>query len=215
MDMALDPADAKRLYIVSPAPASLLVSTDGGVSLSTVASLPSAVTVETKVVVSQNGATICLANGPQLYCSVDSGLTWQARTPVSTYVKAVIYNLIMDPEDSNSLYVTALVSAAGSVANFATHDGGITWQQLTPGHLGRWCLRPRHQPDEFAATLVCSNRWRVDECRSRNDLDECLFIVRRIDCHRPKQPGGGVRGRRSRARISVGEFGHCVDGCHG
>jgi uncharacterized repeat protein (TIGR01451 family) len=132
MDMALDPADAKRLYIVSPAPASLLVSTDGGVSLSTVASLPSAVTVETKVVVSQNGATICLANGPQLYCSVDSGLTWQARTPVSTYVKAVIYNLIMDPEDSNSLYVTALVSAAGSVANFATHDGGITWQQLTP-----------------------------------------------------------------------------------
>jgi uncharacterized repeat protein (TIGR01451 family) len=132
MDMALDPADAKRLYVVSPAPASLLVSTDGGVSLSTVASLPSAVTVGTKVVVSQNGATICLANGPQLYCSVDSGQTWRARTPVSSYVNAVIYNLIMDPEDSNSLYVTAQVSAAANVANFATRDGGITWQQLTP-----------------------------------------------------------------------------------
>jgi uncharacterized repeat protein (TIGR01451 family) len=130
MDMALDPADANRLYIVSPAPASFLVSTDGGVSLSTVASLPSAVTVETKVVVSQNGATICLANGPQLYCSADSGQTWQARTPLSTYANAVIYNLIIDPEDSNSLYVTAQVSAAANVANFATHDGGVTWQQL-------------------------------------------------------------------------------------
>ncbi len=132
MDMALDPADSKRLYVVSPAPASLLVSTDGGVSLSTVASLPSAVAAETKVVVSQNGDTICLANGPRLYCSLDSGQTWQGRTPVSTYVNAVINNLIMDPEDSNSLYVTAQVSAAANAANFATHDGGITWQQLTP-----------------------------------------------------------------------------------
>ncbi len=132
LDMALNPADSKRLYVVSPAPSSLLVSTDGGVTFSTVASLPSAVTVGTKVVVSQNGTTICLANGPQIYCSVDSAQTWQARTPVSTYVNAVINNLIMDPEDSNSLYVTAQVSATANAANFATHDGGITWQQLTP-----------------------------------------------------------------------------------
>ena len=130
-DMALDPSNSKRLYVVNPGLTPLFVSMDGGASLSAVAGVPSAVTQATRVVVSQNGATMCIANGPQLYCSVDSGQTWQARTPVSTYANAVIYNLIIDPEDANSLYVTAQVSAAPSVANFATHDGGVTWQQLT------------------------------------------------------------------------------------
>jgi uncharacterized repeat protein (TIGR01451 family) len=131
VDMALDPSNPKRLYAVNNAPDSVFVSTDGGVSLSVVSSLPSAVTQPAKVVISQNGATICLANAAQLYCSVDSGQSWQARTPVSTYANALINNLIMDPEDSNSMYVTAVVSATGT-ANLATHDGGLTWTPLAP-----------------------------------------------------------------------------------
>lgn len=129
-DMALDPSNSQRLYVVNAGTTPLFVSTDGGASLSPVASVPPAITKATKVVVGQNGATICVANGPQLYCSVDSGQTWQARTPVSTYANAVIDNLIIDPEDASSLYVTAQVSAAANVENFATHDGGVTWQPL-------------------------------------------------------------------------------------
>jgi uncharacterized repeat protein (TIGR01451 family) len=128
-DMALDASNPQRIYISNLSASALFVSTDGGASLSLVPNVPTGPSGAMKVVVSHDGTTICVASGAQLYCSADRGQSWQARSPVSTYAHALINILIMDPEDSSSLYATALVSASGT-ATLATHDGGVTWQQL-------------------------------------------------------------------------------------
>jgi uncharacterized repeat protein (TIGR01451 family) len=128
-DMALDASNPQRIYISNLSASALFVSTDGGASFSVMAGVPTAAFGAMKVVVSHDGSTICVASGAQLYCSADRGQSWKARGTVSTYAQALINLLIMDPEDSNSLYVTAVVSASGT-ATLATHDGGVTWQQL-------------------------------------------------------------------------------------
>jgi photosystem II stability/assembly factor-like uncharacterized protein len=61
-DLAVDPATPSRVYVVIANPATVLVSTDSGVTLSAVTSFPSTLINPLQVQVSQDGATVCLCH---------------------------------------------------------------------------------------------------------------------------------------------------------
>jgi uncharacterized repeat protein (TIGR01451 family) len=131
-DLAIDPSDAARIYVVTPSYPYLYVSTDGGASLSAVTSLPTGVTTAWQVAVSQNGATLYLAAGGRVFYSADRATTWQERTAVSTYSAALLFKLSIDPTDANTLYASARTSLTDA-GIFVTHDGAMSWQLLTSG----------------------------------------------------------------------------------
>jgi uncharacterized repeat protein (TIGR01451 family) len=131
-DLAIDPADATRLYVVTQNYPYLYMSTDGGASLSAVPSLPTGVTTAWQVAVSQNGATLYLAAGGRIFYSADRAVTWQERTAVSTYSSALVFKLSIDPTDANTLYAAARTSATDA-GIFVTHNGAVSWQLLTSG----------------------------------------------------------------------------------
>ncbi len=132
-DLAIDPSDSTRVYVVAPNYPSLYVSTDGGATLSAVASLPTAITSAWQVAVSQNGTTLYVTSGMQVFRSTDRANTWQQRTAVGSYSAARVFKLVIDPTDSNTLYASASTSATDA-GIFATHDGALTWQLLTSGN---------------------------------------------------------------------------------
>src|SRR5258707_13574076 len=76
-DLAIDPSDAARIYVVTPNYPYLYVSTDGGASLSAVTSLPTGIRSAWQVAVSQNGATLYLAAGGRGFYIADRAATWQ------------------------------------------------------------------------------------------------------------------------------------------
>lgn len=132
-DLAIDPSDATRIYAVAPDYPCLYVSTDGGASMSAVTTLPTALANGWQVAVSQNGATLYVAAGARIFYSVDRAKTWQERTAVSTYPAAMVFKLLIDPTDANTLYASATTSATdGGI--FVTHDGAMTWQPLVSGN---------------------------------------------------------------------------------
>jgi uncharacterized repeat protein (TIGR01451 family) len=131
-DLAIDPSDPARIYVVTPNYPSLYMSTDGGASLSAVTSLPTGVTTAWQVAVSHNGATVYLAAGGRIFYSADRATTWQERTAVSSYSAALVFKLSIDPTDANTLYASARTSATDA-GIFVTHDGAMSWQLLTSG----------------------------------------------------------------------------------
>jgi photosystem II stability/assembly factor-like uncharacterized protein len=76
-DLAVDPSDATRVYVVAPNYPCLYVSTDGGASMSAVTTLPTAVTSAWQVAVSQNGASLYVTSGMRVFFSADRTKTWQ------------------------------------------------------------------------------------------------------------------------------------------
>ena len=131
-DLAIDPSDPTRVYVVAPNYPSLYMSTDGGATMSAVTTLPTILTSSWQVAVSQSGTTLYMTSGAQVYCSTDRANTWTERTAVSTYSSAQVWKLAIDPTDSNTLYATATMSATAE-GTFVTHDGAMTWQLLTAG----------------------------------------------------------------------------------
>ena len=131
-DLAIDPSDPNRVYIVAPNYPSLYMSTDGGATLSAVTTLPTAVTNAWQVAVSQSGTTLYVTSGKRIFYSTDRANTWTERTAVSTYSSAQVWKLAIDPTDSNTLYAHATMSATAE-GTFVTHDGAMTWQLLAGG----------------------------------------------------------------------------------
>jgi uncharacterized repeat protein (TIGR01451 family) len=131
-DLRLDPSDPTRIYVVAPNAPLLYVSTDGGNTLAPLTTLPTNVTSAWQLAVSQNGSTLYLTGGAQVFCSTDRGQTWQLRTAVGSDPNARVLKLIIDPTDSNTLYASVITSATGA-AILATHDGAMTWQTLESG----------------------------------------------------------------------------------
>jgi uncharacterized repeat protein (TIGR01451 family) len=131
-DLAIDPSDPTRVYVVAPNYPSLYMSTDGGASMSAVMTLPTAVTSAWQVAVSQSGTTLYVTSGAQVFYSTDRANTWTKRTAVSIYSSAQVWKLAIDPTDSNTLYAHATMSATAE-GTFVTHDGAMTWQLLTSG----------------------------------------------------------------------------------
>ena len=131
-DMALDPADPQRIYVVAPNWPSLYVSTDGGATLAPAANLPTAVTQARQIAVSADGRTLYIVSGARVFRSVDRAQSWQAQGAMSADPLARVIRLIIDPTDANTLYATAYTSATAEGV-MASHDGGATWQPLLFG----------------------------------------------------------------------------------
>jgi uncharacterized repeat protein (TIGR01451 family) len=129
-DLEIDPSDASRIYVVSPNAPSLYVSTDGGSTMSALTTLPTAISTALQLAVSQDGTTLYLTSLSQVFVSSDRGQTWIERTPISAVTGDRINKLIIDPSDPKTLYAAAQTSVTGE-GIFITHDGAVTWQQVT------------------------------------------------------------------------------------
>ena len=132
VDLALDPVDPTRVYVVVPSWPSLYVSTDGGATLTPAVNLPTAVTQALQIVVSADGHTIYITSGSRIFRSVDRAQSWQVRGTISGDPAARFFKFIIDPTDASSLYATASTSA-NAEGVLASHDGGATWQALLSG----------------------------------------------------------------------------------
>ena len=133
VDVAIDPSDPTRVYVVAENAPCLYVSTDGGATLAPNTALPSAVTQAHQIAVSQDGTTLYLSDDGRMFYSPDRGQTWQERTAVSTDATTTMLKLVIDPTDPKTLYAAAIIASTGNEGIFATHDGAVTWQQQTSG----------------------------------------------------------------------------------
>ena len=128
-DLAVDPADPTRVYVVVPNAPFVLMSTDSGATLAPIASFPTSFVSAQQVQVSQDGATVCVSGGLSVVCSSNQGQSWTTSSSLGTYASGQIYALAMDPTNASTLYASGL-TAAGSYGLYVTHDGAQTWQQL-------------------------------------------------------------------------------------
>lgn len=142
-DLAVDPADSSRVYVVVPNAPFLLVSTDSGATLSPVTSFPTNLVNTWQVQVSQDGATVCVAGGLSVVCSTNQGQSWGAVSSLGAASIGQIYALAMDPTHASTLYASGL-TAAGTYGLYVTNDGAKTWQ----------LLNSTTDPDSVALVLV-------------------------------------------------------------
>jgi photosystem II stability/assembly factor-like uncharacterized protein len=126
-DIAVDPTDSTRVYVVEAFAPSLLISTDGGATLTPVASFPTGLLSTSQVQVSADGATVCVSALANIVCSTDRGQTWTERTPIGQDPLARINTLLMDPADPNTLYASVATSTIASGV-MVTHNGAQSWQ---------------------------------------------------------------------------------------
>ncbi|MDB6044858.1 MAG: hypothetical protein JWM63_3409 [Gammaproteobacteria bacterium] len=155
-DVAVDPTDATRVYVVGLYPPYLQISTDGGATLSTVTSFPATLSLASQVQVSSDGATVCVSALLSIACSTDHGHTWGVRAAIPGPANGRILKLLIDPTNSNTFYASVVLSGNDD-GIFVTHDGAKTWQQtfasdatsaatdlaLAPGNPSTlWAARP-------------------------------------------------------------------------
>jgi uncharacterized repeat protein (TIGR01451 family) len=133
VDVAIDPSDPTRIYVVAQNVPCLYVSTDGGGTLTANMALPSTVTQAHQIAVSKDATTLYLSNDGRMFYSPDRGQTWLERTALSADPTTSIIKLIIDPTDAKTLYAAVATASTGNEGIFATHDGAVTWQQLTSG----------------------------------------------------------------------------------
>jgi len=141
-DLAVDPADSSRVYVVVPNAPFLLVSADSGATLSPVTSFLTNLINTWQVQVSQDGATVCVSGGLSVVCSTNQGQSWAASS-LGAYMSGQIYALAMDPTNARTLYASGL-TAAGTYGLYVTNDGANTWQ----------LLNSTTDPDSVALVLV-------------------------------------------------------------
>jgi uncharacterized repeat protein (TIGR01451 family) len=133
VDVAIDPSNPARIYVVAANAPCLYVSNDGGATLAANTALPGAVAQARRIAVSQDGTTLYLSNNGLIFSSPDRGQTWQERTALSADATTTTLKLLIDPTDPKTLYAAVATASTGSEGIFATHDGAMTWQQLTSG----------------------------------------------------------------------------------
>jgi photosystem II stability/assembly factor-like uncharacterized protein len=83
-DLAVDPADSSRVYVVVPNAPFVLMSTDSGATLSPIASFPTSFVNAWQVQVSQDGATVCVSGGLSVVCSSNQGQSWTTSSAIGT-----------------------------------------------------------------------------------------------------------------------------------
>ena len=214
-DLAIDPSDATRIYVIAPNYPGLYMSTDGGASISAVTTLPTAVTSAWQVAVSANGATLYVNSGLRIFCSTDRAKTWSERTAIGTYSHGQAWKLAIDPTDSNTVYSVALTSST-SASSFVTHDGAVTWQPLTVGD------EATSQPMDFAVNPANPSQiWSAHDSGiwvSNNKGANWTNVYATAvvgDCHRPVEPGDSLFGNASWSGIQDGGCRGDLDRCHG
>lgn len=132
MDLAVDPSNPSRIYVVAPGAGSGLsffLSTDAGATLNPVQVFPAGVSNGSHVQVSQDGRTVCATGDMRVFCSTDAGQTWSERTALGTTPWSV-FKLLMDPTNANTLYASVTLDGTSSTL-LVSRDGAASWQQLT------------------------------------------------------------------------------------
>ncbi|HWW81137.1 MAG TPA: hypothetical protein VNY82_16185 [Steroidobacteraceae bacterium] len=130
-DLAVDPSDSTRVYVVVPNAPYVLMSTDSGATLSPVTSFPTTLINTWRIQVSQDGATVCVTGGLNIACSVNHAQTWSVKTAIDADPTNTgrVNKLLIDPTDSQTLYASA-GTAVPAYGFYVTHDGATTWQKL-------------------------------------------------------------------------------------
>jgi uncharacterized repeat protein (TIGR01451 family) len=127
-DVAVDPTDATRVYVVSESPPFLQMSTDAGATLSTVTSFPSTFYVASQVQTSSDGTLVCVSALLSVACSTDHAQTWGVRAAIPGPANGRIVKLLIDPTNASTFYASVVLSPTDS-GMFVSHDGATTWQQ--------------------------------------------------------------------------------------
>jgi uncharacterized repeat protein (TIGR01451 family) len=126
-DLDVDPTDQRRVYVVSPSPQTLIVSTDAGASFTAVSSFPNVGNVW-QLEVAPDGQTLYAVSALRVFRSQDRGTTWHERTALGSG-PGVPNRLLAHPTDKETVY--AITPTAPPVnALQVTHDGGGSWTQL-------------------------------------------------------------------------------------
>jgi len=151
---------------VSPSNSSIVMasggylSKNGGVSWTTVLSVPGTMAADSIKFDSQNSNIITFATASGLFRTIDGGTTWNdiGKFP-GHYIQAVE----VDPQNQGTIYEVDIVPVTdpnpGSRTVWKTADGGITWRQLTGlPDLFIGCLRidPTNSNILYAATTSYS-----------------------------------------------------------
>jgi photosystem II stability/assembly factor-like uncharacterized protein len=127
-DVAVDPTDATRVYVVGLYPPYLQMSTDAGATLSAVTSFPSTLYDASQVQTSSDGGLVCVSASLSITCSTDRGQTWGIRAAIPGLANSRLLKLLIDPTNANTFYASVVLSAS-DYGIFVTHDGATTWQQ--------------------------------------------------------------------------------------
>ena len=150
-DLAIDPSDSNRVYVIAPNYPFLYVSTDAGATMSAVTTLPTALTNAWQIAVSQSGTTLYVTADARVFYSSDRASTWHERTAVNTYSLGRVLKLMIDPTDVKTLYASAVTSATDA-GIYVTHDGAVTWTLLESG------AESVNLPTDFAVNAANSNQ---------------------------------------------------------
>ena len=129
--LAIDPSDSQRVYMAVPegvlGSPSFLLSNDGGVSFQSIGALPM-LTQAWQVAVSGDGQTVYMVGGARVFRSIDRGLNWAERTPVSSDSQAMVYRFVVDSSNAGVAY--AAVTSSVQTALMKTVDAGQSWQTV-------------------------------------------------------------------------------------
>lgn len=143
VDLAVDPSNPSRLYVVFVDPPYLMSSADAGKTLTAVSNFPVNLVNPYQIQVSADGQTLFVTAGSRIICSTDRGQTWAERTVVDADPATRVLHLIIDPVDANTLYA-GVAKDNGENGIFVTHDGARTWTQSV------WSTNNQHYVNGFA-----------------------------------------------------------------
>lgn len=120
-DITVHPAQPDRVFVVTSG-FGVLASNDAGATLSVLSSSTGIYASGVDVEYSADGSVVYVSTGRQVYRSTDQGTTWLRGGDIPVG-QSLAENLIVDPTDSNRLYM-----AREPGQGFQSADGGVTWQ---------------------------------------------------------------------------------------
>ena len=158
-DLAIDPR-SNRVYLITPNYPCLYMSTDGGASMSSVMTLPTAVTSAWQIAVSQSGTTLYVTSGMRVFIRRIAQIPGRSEPPWAR-IRAPVCSAVDRSHGLEHLYASATTSATDA-GIFATDDGAMTWQLLESGNESTACRRLRHQRGKLSevgrrATMGCGS----------------------------------------------------------
>ena len=160
----IDPTNSNTIYVGTPA-SGIFKTTDGGQNWSQQFTQESTLSIGVLAMDPSNSNTIYAGTGDKalssftylgngIYKSTDAGQTW---TNIGLTNVGVISKVIVDPSDSNTIYVGTMGNIYAQDNNrglYKTTDGGLTWSQIlfvaTDGGIGDLAMHPTNHDTLFA-----------------------------------------------------------------
>lgn len=80
----------------------------------------------------QNPDNVYAATAARLFASTDGAGSWKVMSPLPAGAGTVL-SLVVDPQNSVTLYAATFPGESADDAVFKSTDGGTTWQRLQSG----------------------------------------------------------------------------------